>query len=449
MAGKAEKRTGLRQLNFDSLVNAPADNAGAITPENTSRLTNDRTTKRQNGLQRKPKQPDSLHDGLTQGTLDDLFATTQNVDVPLTFTPRDTSQIKGLLRQLTFDSVSTIPADTVEIAENTPAESDKQPLRRPPDVHSSPPEIDKRTGGRGIGSGIIPAFSRELQKREPEQKPLSPSRDFRITPEHQVGVGSLREKAHANIAAIKLLKTLEAESRDATTEEKAILVRYAGWGALAGVFETGYRRNSGWNEIASELEPLLSDKEYTAARASTPNAHFTSPLVIEAIWDGLERFGVGNGAEILEPAMGVGHFFGLMPETLEGGNRTGVELDPITARIARKLYPDTTIFAQGFETTPLPDNYFHTVVGNVPFGDYPVHDPEIRHSLTRSIHDYFFAKSLEKTRPGGILALITSRYTLDKQDPTVRKALAEQADLIAAIRLPNTTQDRDTCKTRT
>jgi N12 class adenine-specific DNA methylase len=248
----------------------------------------------------------------------------------------------------------------------------------------------------------------------------------------------LHEKASANIAAIRLLKTLEEENREATDEEKAVLVRYAGWGALAGVFEPSWRVLPEWRAAATELKHLLTEEEYESARATTPNAHFTSPLVIQAIWDGLERLGVRHGAEVLEPAMGIGHFFGLMPESMQGGHRTGVELDSITARIAKKLYPDSAIFAKGFEETQLPDNYFDAVVGNVPFGDYAVHDPSMKRSLTRSIHDYFFAKSLEKVRPGGIMALITSRYTMDKKDDVIRRHLAEQADLVAAVRLPNT-----------
>jgi len=186
------------------------------------------------------------------------------------------------------------------------------------------------------------------------------------------------------------------------------------------------------------VKELLTGPEFESARASTPNAHFTSPLVIEAIWSGLQRLGLGKGAQILEPAMGVGHFFGLMPESVQSGHRTGVELDSITARIAKKLYPDATIFAKGFEETPLPDNYFDAVVGNVPFGDYAVHDPLMKYPLTRAIHDYFFAKSLQKLRPGGVMALITSRYTMDKQADTIRRHLAEHADLLGAIRLPNT-----------
>src|SRR6202035_2669331 len=167
---------------------------------------------------------------------------------------------------------------------------------------------------------------------------------------------------------------------------------------------------------------------------STPNAHFTSPMVIKAIWDGLEHMGMQKGGEILEPAMGVGHFFGLQPESLAGGHRTGIELDSITARIAKKLYPDSSIFHKGFEETPLPDNYFDAVIGNAPSGDYAVHDASMPKQVTRAIHDYFFAKSLEKVRPGGVMALITSRYTMDKQDATVRKYLAEKADLLGAIR---------------
>jgi N12 class adenine-specific DNA methylase len=248
----------------------------------------------------------------------------------------------------------------------------------------------------------------------------------------------LHEKARANIAAIRLLKGIEAEHRDASDEEKAILVRYAGWGALAQVFEPERRLKHEWKAAATELKELLTDQEYASTRATTPNAHFTSPLVIRAIYEGLGMLGVTGLIDVLEPAMGVGHFFGLMPEALHGGQRTGVELDGLTARIARTLYPDAAIFPQGFETTNFPDNFFDIVVGNVPFGDYPVHDPSMKRSLTRAIHDYFFAKSLDKVRPGGVMAFITSRYTMDKQDGTIRSYLAEKANLLAAIRLPNT-----------
>jgi N12 class adenine-specific DNA methylase len=272
---------------------------------------------------------------------------------------------------------------------------------------------------------------------EPEPEPtLFPSRDFRITDTHRIGQGSLHEKARDNIAAIRTLKKLERENRDATGDEKAVLARYAGWGALSGAFD--WHPAPEWKQAAKELKDLLTDEEYESARASTPNAHFTSPLVIAAMWDAMRHLGLPKDAHILEPSMGVGHFFGLMPQDLSSSHRTGVELDSITARIAAKLYPDSTIFAKGFEETPLPDNYFDAVIGNVPFGNYAVHDPSYRRALTRSIHDYFFAKSLGKLRPGAVMALITSRYTMDKQDDTIRAYLAGSADLLGAIRLPNT-----------
>jgi N12 class adenine-specific DNA methylase len=301
-----------------------------------------------------------------------------------------------------------------------------------------PPPLPSAIAARG---GISPATGTDDRRDpstervfdiEPEERP---SRDFRITAEHRIGQGSLHEKARDNIAAIRLLKTLEAEERDATDDEKPVLARYVGWGGMPSVF--GYYPPDEWRNAAVGVKELLTGPEFESARASTPNAHFTSPQVIETIWSGLQRLGLGKGAQILEPAMGVGHFFGLMPESMEGGHRTGVELDSITARIAMKLYPDATIFEKAFEETPLPDNFFDAVVGNVPFGDYAVHDPSIKYPLTRAVHDYFLAKSLQKLRPGGVMALITSRYTMDKQADTIRRHLAEHADLLGAIRLPN------------
>jgi len=288
----------------------------------------------------------------------------------------------------------------------------------------------------GVPADRGPPVARVLFDLAPslEEKP---SRDFRITESHRIGQGGLQEKARDNLAAIRMLKALEAEHRDASDAEKAVLARYAGWGAMPNAFAPW--PPSEWKSIAQEVKQLLSPEEYESARASTPNAHYTSPQVIEAIWDGMQRLGLKQGAQILEPSMGVGHFFGLMPAgVLPGSHRTGVELDSVTARIAKKLYPDATIFAKGFEETPLPDNFFDAVVGNVPFGDYCVHDPAYKRTVTRAIHDYFFAKSLDKLRPGGVMALITSRYTMDKQDDSVRTYLADRADLLGAIRLPNT-----------
>jgi N12 class adenine-specific DNA methylase len=279
------------------------------------------------------------------------------------------------------------------------------------------------------------AIVRGLDTQEEE----APARDFRINAAHHIGEGTLREKALANLEAIRTLKLIEAENRDATDAEKAILVRYAGWGAMANAFRPYPPQE--WQSVANQLRELLTKEEYEAARASTPNAHFTSPLVVEAMWQAMQQFGLGAGAQILEPSVGIGHFLGLMPDgLLPGSRRTGVELDSITARIAQRLYPDSTIFAKGFEETPLPDNYFDAVIGNIPFGNYPVYDPAYRRqpALTRTIHDYFLARSLDKLRPGGVMAVVTSRYTMDKQDSTIRRALAGHADLLGAIRLPNT-----------
>ena len=300
-------------------------------------------------------------------------------------------------------------------------------------------------GGAGEGTGAVgsalergPPLASIVRDLEPESE-QAPSRDFRITSAHRIGEGSLREKALANIEAIRTLKRIEADNRDATQAEQAVLARYSGWGALAAVFR--FYPSQEWQHLARELRALLSEDEYAAARASTPNAHFTSPAVIAAMWQALRRLGLGAGAQILEPSMGVGHFFGLMPEELlAGSRRTGVELDSVTARISQRLYPGATIFGKGFEETALPDNYFDVVIGNIPFGNYPVYDPAYRRrpALTRAIHDYFLAKSIDKLRPGGVMALVTSRYTLDKQDATIRRHLGEQADLVGAIRLPNT-----------
>ncbi len=304
-------------------------------------------------------------------------------------------------------------------------EPELEPEREPP-------------AGRDLPVRDIEVRDIEIHDIEPEPAARPPPRDFRINEAHRIGQGGLKEKARDNIAAIRTLRLVEDESRQPTENEKSVLARYSGWGALSNVFHP-YPR-SDWAEIAREVRAHLAPEEYDSARASTPNAHFTSPMVIQALWEAMERFGLGASAQILEPSMGVGHFFGLMPESLlPGCRRTGVELDSITARIAKQLYPDATIFAKGFEETGLPGNFFDAVIGNIPFGNYPVHDPAYRHSpVTRTIHDYFLAKSLDKLRTGGVMALITSRYTMDKQDSTMRRYLAERADLVGAIRLPNT-----------
>ncbi len=307
-------------------------------------------------------------------------------------------------------------------------------------VVSSEDGISQGLGDSDAGMGVPadrgPPAATVVHDIEPVPETI-PSRDFRINEAHRIGQGSLREKAGDNIAAIRTLKQIEADNREATETERAQLARYTGWGALANAFRP-YPPTE-LDQVANDLKELLTDEEYASARASTPNAHFTSPMVIAAMWDGMQRLGLQPGAQILEPSMGVGHFFGLMPQELaQDSRRTGVELDSLTARIAQKLYPDSTIFAKGFEDTPLPDNYFDAAIGNIPFGAYAVYDPAYKPVLTRAIHDYFTAKSLDKVRPGGVAALITSRYTMDKQDSTIRRYLADRANLVGAIRLPNT-----------
>jgi N12 class adenine-specific DNA methylase/tRNA1(Val) A37 N6-methylase TrmN6 len=227
---------------------------------------------------------------------------------------------------------------------------------------------------------------------------------------------------------------VETESRPATPDEKAALVHYVGWGAMPQVFDP---RNYEWREARATLEQLLTPEELQAARASTLNAHYTSPTVVRAMYRALEQFGFEHG-RILEPACGIGHFVGLMPEAMHRHSTiTGVEIDPLTARIARALYPDSDIRAQGFENAKLADGFYDVAISNVPFGDYPVHDPSLN-AYRFPIHDYFFAKTLEKVRPGGLIMFITSRGTMDKLDSTLREYLAPKAELLGAIRLPNT-----------
>ena len=257
-----------------------------------------------------------------------------------------------------------------------------------------------------------------------------PAQNFRITDEH-LGEGGAKQKYTRNIKAIQTLFQLERENRNATPEEQQVLSQYVGWGGLADAFDPD---KSNWSSEYAELKELLSPEEYAAARASTLNAHYTSPTVIRAIYDAVERMGFHNG-NILEPSLGVGNFFGMLPENMADSRLYGVELDSITGRIAKKLYPDAHITVAGFETTHQRD-FYDLAVGNVPFGNYKVNDRDYN-KLGFSIHNYFFVKALDQLRPGGILAFVTSRYTLDSKDSTARKHLAERADLLGAIRLPN------------
>ena len=270
----------------------------------------------------------------------------------------------------------------------------------------------------------------EPEHGQPEQTQQPAARNFRITDDH-LGEGGPKAKFRANMDAINLLHELEFDGRDATPEEQEVLSRYVGWGGLADAFD---EKKDSWAGEFRELYAALSPEEYAAARASTLNAHYTSPTVIRAIYDAVEQMGFQTG-NILEPSMGVGNFFGLLPESMQGSRLYGVELDSITGRIAQKLYPEADIKVAGFQTTDRRD-FFDLCVGNVPFGDYKVNDKPYNR-LGFSIHNYFFAKAIDQVRPGGVVALVTSRYTMDAKSPDARKYIAQRAELLGAVRLPN------------
>ena len=257
-----------------------------------------------------------------------------------------------------------------------------------------------------------------------------PAGNFHITDDH-LGEGGAKQKYARNIEAIRTLFKLEQEHRGATAEEQQVLSQYVGWGGLADAFDPN---KDGWAKEYTELKGLLSEDEYAAARSSTLNAHYTSPVVIRSIYDAVEKMGFRSG-NILEPSMGVGNFFGVLPDSMADSRLYGVELDSITGRIAKKLYPQADITVAGFETTDRRD-FYDLAVGNVPFGQYKVND-KAYNKLGFSIHNYFFAKAIDQVRPGGVVAFVTSRYTMDSKDSTARKHIAERADLLGAIRLPN------------
>ncbi len=251
--------------------------------------------------------------------------------------------------------------------------------------------------------------------------------------EAELPKGGPKTRYQWNVEAIRLLKQIEHEGRTATPEEQKVLARYVGWGGIAQAFD---ERNNDWQKEYAELKELLSTSEYEDARETVNTAFYTSPVITQAVYNALDKFGFRKGT-ILEPALGVGHFFGTLPETMQDSRLYGVEKDDISGRIAKLLYPKAQIKVRGFEETQYPDNFFDVAVGNVPFGDYKLYDAKYAKHNFR-IHDYFFAKALDKVRPGGIVAFITSKGTLDKANPAVRKYLAERAELLGAIRLPNT-----------
>ena len=311
-----------------------------------------------------------------------------------------------------------------------------QPKQTPPEAAKpEQPQFTTETVAFYPGEKSQLPYDIEIQTirtTEPEppvpQKP--PAENFRIM-DDDLGKGGAKAKFRANMAAINLLKELEFEGLQASPEQQEILSRYVGWGGLADAFD---ENKPNWADEFAELYATLSPEEYAAARASTLNAHYTSPTVIKAIYEAVGNMGFQTG-NILEPAMGVGNFFGLLPQEMQGSRLYGVELDSITGRIAKQLYPKADITVAGFETTDRTD-FFDLAIGNVPFGQYQVND-RAYNRLGFSIHDYFFAKTLDQVRPGGVIAFVTSRYTMDKQSPEVRKYIAQRAELLGAIRLPN------------
>ena len=317
-------------------------------------------------------------------------------------------QFEDGLRQ--NEQVTTQPDDTVKTVAIYPAEENRMPY-----------DIVIQT----IGSK-----SPTLDAVEPERSTLDLAGNFHIT-DDDLGVGGPKQKFARNIEAIRTLFKLEEEHRGATAEEQQVLSQYVGWGGLADAFDPN---KENWSAEYTHLKELLSEDEYAAARASTLNAHYTSPTVIRGIYDAVERMGFRSG-NILEPSMGVGNFFGMLPDTMQDSRLYGVELDSITGRIAKKLYPQADITVAGFETTDRRD-FYDLAVGNVPFGNYKVND-KAYNKLGFSIHNYFFAKAIDQVRPGGVVAFVTSRYTMDSKDSTARKHMAERADLLGAIRLPN------------
>ena len=367
----------------------------------------------------------------------------------------DTIRLDG--KDFTVETVGTLniqlrdPDEVYPVARSESKENLERLLRQPGNIHlhnltvnltpahepdeDKPPLTDEELDELPISTvmdGKVQTFPDaaaldEALNAEPAPEPAG---NFRITDDH-LGEGGAKQKYARNIEAIRTLFKLEREHRGATAEEQQVLSQYVGWGGLADAFDSG---KDSWAKEYVELKGLLSEDEYAAARSSTLNAHYTSPTVIRGIYDAVERMGFRSG-NILEPSMGVGNFFGMLPDSMADSRLYGVELDSITGRIAKKLYPQADITVAGFETTDRRD-FYDLAVGNVPFGNYKAND-KAYNKLGFSIHNYFFAKAIDQVRPGGVVAFVTSRYTMDSKDSTARKHMAERADLLGAIRLPN------------
>lgn len=342
----------------------------------------------------------------------------QNVGIPISRVEKmDT--VRRLIQQQEAEKKPVLRSIVIDL---TPKQEVSAPLYAADDRFFAPPPVRREKVSPFVLHPEIPTSERH---------------NFRIIDDH-LGEGGAKTKFKNNVAAIRTLQEIESDNhqpgsgRLATPEEQEILSRYVGWGGLPQAFD---ENNEQWADEFAELYTLLSPEEYEAAKATTLNAHYTSPTVIKALYQAVENMGFRTG-NILEPSCGIGNFFGLVPESMKGSKLFGVELDSVTGRIARQLYQKNSIAVQGFEETELPDSFFDLAVGNVPFGSYSVHDKRYD-KYCFLIHDYFFAKTLDKVRPGGIVAFVTSKGTMDKQNPNVRKYIAERAELIGAIRLPN------------
>ena len=371
---------------------------------------------------------------LTSGELADCFGSEAGLELNIndkyetkvTRTWEEVAQTLRTIYQLGQDGF----AQEANQPEPVQAEPDAEKVAgtEPPKPLTAEPETIYPAAENGLPYDVV---IEKLHIEELEHEISTPAvRNFHIMDDH-LGEGGPKEKFWRNIKAIATLKQIEQENRQATPEEQHLLSQYVGWGGLPDAFDPD---KAAWNAEYSELKGLLTSEEYAAARASTLNGHYTSPTVIRAIYEAVEQMGFKAG-NILEPSCGVGNFFGMLPESMAGSKLYGVELDSITGRIAQKLYPEAIITVAGFETTSQRD-FYDLAVGNVPFGNYKVND-KAYNNLGFSIHNYFFAKALDQVRPGGIVAFVTSRYTLDSKDSTARKHLAERADLLGAIRLPN------------
>lgn len=353
----------------------------------------------------------------------------------------------GEVAQTTPDEGSAVSGDRGALAGTPPADGQAPAVAGPAgSVDRTGGELDGGSGEPGdSGRAAGAAGAGEVPKRvgvPPERgRPAdvgqrSEPHDLRLAADDVVASGGPKQRIAQNLDAIDTLKTIEAENRLATPEEQAVLSKYVGWGGLSQAFDDKHPL------FSRDLRELLTPTEYAAARASTPNAHYTALPVIDAIYKGLERLGVRGPVRVLEPAAGVGHFFGMMPPALAAkASRQAVEMDSISGRIVAALYPSAKVQVTPFQDAVLPEDHFDLIVSNVPFGNYQVSDPAFAKrpkALTSSIHNYYFAKALDMVRPGGLVAFITSHYTLDSADPTVREYLAKNADLVGAIRLPNT-----------